>query len=308
MRNTFAQTIYDIAREMRDIYVVVADISPAGSIENFRRDFPDQFINVGVAEQSMIGICAGLALRGCIPFAYTIATFTIYRPFEHVRSELCYQNLPVTLVGMGAGLTYGTLGGTHHAQEDVALMSALPNMSILAPCDPAETIQATWASARHDGPMYLRIGKAGEPDLTTHAPEPFEFGKVRLIKEGKDTCILSYGPIMRMAFDLARKLESESGQSVAIASVHTLKPLDKERITKLLDKYENVIVIEEHSPFNGLGAWVKQIAWDMSAKCKLYTFGLQDEFIHVFGSQQDMWLAHDLSVEQIYEKLKEIGA
>jgi len=193
MRNTFAQSIYDISREIDDVYVVVSDISPVGSIENFRREFPDQFVNVGVAEQAMIGLCSGLALRGCCPFAYTIATFTAYRPFEHVRVELCYQNLPVTIVGMGAGVTYGTLGGTHHAQEDVALMGSLPNMSIIAPCDPAETIAATWASARHSGPVYLRLGKAGEPDLTSQAPEPFEFGKLRLIKEGGDACILSYG-------------------------------------------------------------------------------------------------------------------
>src|SRR5919198_1002018 len=139
MRNTFSEALYKAANANPDVYVVVADISPAGSMGKFRDQYPDRFINVGVAEQSMIGICAGLALRGCTTFAYTIATFSIYRPFEQVRDDLCYQNLPVTIVGIGGGVSYSTLGATHHAQEDVALMSALPNMSIVAPCDPLET-------------------------------------------------------------------------------------------------------------------------------------------------------------------------
>src|ERR671925_562252 len=124
MRNAFAQTLYQIAKENPNVFVVAADISPVGSMGAFREEFPDHFINVGVAEQSMIGICAGLALRGCIPFAYTIATFSIYRPFEMVRDDLCYQNLPVTVVGMGAGVIYSTLGGTHHTQEDIAIAGA----------------------------------------------------------------------------------------------------------------------------------------------------------------------------------------
>ena len=215
MRDTFARTLYQIAKKNPKVFCVAADISPAASMGPFREEFPDHFINVGVAEQSMIGICAGLALRGCTAFAYTIATFTIYRPFEHVRDDLCYQNLPVTLVGIGGGTAYATLGGTHLAQEDIALMGALPNMSIIAPCDPLETEQATWASAQHNGPVYLRLGKAGEPDLTSNAVEPFEFGKLRLIKDGTDTCIISYGPILKMAFEVAAKVEQKQGRSVS---------------------------------------------------------------------------------------------
>ena len=303
MRNTFAQSIYDVSQEIEDVFVIVSDISPVGSIENFRSQFPDQFINVGVAEQSMIAVCAGLALRGCTPFAYTIATFSAYRPFEHIRVELCYQNLPVTVVGMGAGVTYGTLGGTHHAQEDIAIMGSLPNMSILAPCDPAETTEATWASARHNGPVYLRIGKAGEPDLTANAPDPFEFGKLRMLKKGEDVCIISYGPIMNMAFEVAGIIEQSKGWSSSVISAHTLKPLDIRGITDILQQYSRVVVIEEHSVLNGLGAQVKQVAWDTKASCALHTFGLKDEFIHVYGSQDDLWRAHGLDVDTICEKV-----
>lgn len=299
MRDTFARTLYQVAKKIPNIFIVVADISPVGSMEQFREEFPDRFYNVGVAEGTMIGICAGLALRGCKPFAYTIATFVVYRPFEQVRDDLCYQNLPVTLVGIGGGVTYSTLGGTHHALEDIALMSALPNMSIVAPCDPAETEAATWVCAQHTGPVYLRLGKAGEPDLTSKAPEPLEFGKVRLLRDGAEVCILSYGPIMKMAFEVASRIEREQRRSVALVSVHTLKPLDVDGIVGILKRFELVIVIEEHSERGGLGAQVKQIAWEYGVKCDLRTFGLKDEFIHVYGSQLDLWQAHGLSVENV---------
>jgi transketolase len=304
VRDTFARTIYQVAKKKSNVFVVVADISPAGSMAPFREEFPDQFVNVGVAEQTMIGLCAGLALRGCTAFAYTIATFSIYRPFEQVRVDLCYQNLPVTVVGIGGGISYSTLGGTHHAQEDIAVMGAIPNMAIIAPCDPLETEAATWVCAeQRTGPTYLRLGKAGEPNLTSEAPDPFEFGKIRRIREGSDICIISYGPIMKMALEVAERIEGEQGKSVALVSAHTLKPLDTEGIARVLDKYETVAVIEEHSEHGGLAGQVKQIAWDKSAKCRLHTFSLKDKFIHEFGSQRDLWKAHGLDPVVIYDSI-----
>jgi transketolase len=252
----------------------------------------------------MIGICAGMAMRGCRPFAYTIATFSLYRPFEQIRDDLCYQHVPVTVVGIGAGVAYSTLGGTHHAQEDVAVMSALPNMSVLAPCDPQETAAAVRACVGQRGPVYLRLGKAGEPDLTSRAPEPFAFGRPRLLKDGSELCLLSYGPIMKLAFEVAEQLESR-GRSVAVVNVHTLKPLDTERLARILARYPRVAVIEEHSERGGLAAQVKQLAAERRATCELHTFSLKDEFIHLFGSQRDMWQAHGLSCEAICERLRD---
>jgi len=305
MRDTFAQAFYDEAQINPKLFLVVADISPASKISNFKQEFPTRFIDVGVAEQTMIGLAAGLALRGCKPFAYTIANFSIYRPFEQVRDDLCYQNLPVTVVGMGAGITYSPLGATHHTIEDVAVMSAIPNMSILAPCDPSEVTSAVGAAARHNGPIYLRLGKSGEPNLTAQA-EAFEFGKVRQIRPGRDVAILSYGPIAKMAMDLAEVLEREQGRSSAVFSVHTLKPLDTNRIANILNTYPHVVVIEEHVYRGGLGAQVKQVAWDARARCRLQTFSLKDEFLHVYGSYDDIRRSHGLSVEQIYPALSRV--
>ncbi|KJC54785.1 transketolase [Bradyrhizobium sp. LTSP849] len=298
MRNTFSETLYAEATANPDVYIVVADISPAGSMAKFSSEYPERFINVGVAEQSMIGIAAGLALKGCQPFAYTIATFSLYRPFEMIRDDLCYQNLPVTVVGMGAGVIYSTLGGTHHTQEDIAIASALPNMQVLAPCDPLECIEATrWCARQKNGPVYLRIGKAGEPVLTAQA-EPWQFGKLRYLRRGSDVCILTYGVITAMATDIADKLAAQ-GRSVSLVSAHTLKPLDRDGISEALRQHPHVVVIEEHAPQGGLASQVKQIAWDVRTTCRLDTFTLQDAFIHNYGSTNDLLAAHGLSPERI---------
>lgn len=301
MRNNFAEAFHEAADKDPLLTMVVADISPAGAMDKFRKAHPARFVNTGVAEQIMIGIAAGMAAKGLRPFAYTIATFTLYRPFEFVRDDLCYQNLPVTLVGIGGGVTYSTLGGTHHAQEDIAIASALPNMGVVAPCDPAETRAATKflvSEPRYaQGPIYLRLGKAGEPDLTAKA-EPFEHGKLRYLQRGSDVCVVGYGPILKTGVDLARRFEA-AGKSVSIVSCHTLKPLDEAGVREMLAAHGHVVVIEEMAPYGGLGPRVKALAWDARANCRLDAFSLKDEFIHVYGSHGDLLAAHGLSIDAL---------
>ena len=303
MRDTFSYTLHEVAKKIPNIFITVADISPAASMAPFREEFPDRFLNVGVSEQSMISLSTGLALRGCQPFAYTIAPFTIYRPFEHIRVEICYQNLPVTLVGVGAGVAYSVAGATHNAIEDIAVMGALPNMSIIAPCDPEELIPAIWACAKHDGPVYLRLGKAGEPVLTKNAPEPFEFKKIRNIKAGSEIAILGYGPILSMAFEAAEFYQQKTGEELAIYSAHTVKPLDVERIKTILFEYEKVIVLEETTPPGSLAGQVKQIAWDFQKKSDIRTIGLQDEFIKCYGSRDELLAAHGITIDSILDQI-----
>lgn len=306
MRNRFAEALYQEALKDSSIAIVVADISPAGNMAKFRTEFPDRFVNVGVAEQSMIGICAGMALRGLKPVAYTIATFAIYRPFEMVRDDLCYHDLPVTVVGIGGGITYSTLGGTHHAQEDIAIMTAIPNMTVIAPCDPNETEEATRFCMRDSKhPVYLRLGKAGEPDLTKDA-EPFKFGKIRFLqKEGSDVCILSYGTIMKMGTDVASGLRA-AGRKVSVVGVPTLKPLDRVGIASIVDEFKEIIVIEEHAPTGGLSHQVKEIAYDRGSRARIKTFTLKDEFIHLYGSHAELLTAHGLDAGLILEAVKRV--
>ena len=303
MRNMFANTFFEAGQQDSRLCVVVADISPAGAMDKFRHTFPDRFINTGVAEQIMIGLCSGMALRGLKPFAYTIATFTLFRPFEFVRDDLCYHNLPVTIVGIGGGVTYSTLGGTHHAQEDVAVACAIPNMAVIAPCDPQETRLATlWCTKQERGPVYMRLGKAGEPDLTSNAVEAFEFGKLRYITRGSGVCIIGYGPILKLGAELATKFKAR-GESVSLVSAHTVKPLDVDGVIEALNSHQRVIVIEEMAPYGGLGPRIKEIAWDARAKCQLDSFALQDAFIHNYGSHAELQASHGLDLKTISARL-----
>jgi transketolase len=304
MRDTFSMALHDVAKKTKDVFIVVADISPAASMEPFRKEFPERFINVGVSEQSMISLCAGLALSGAKPFAYTIAPFAIYRPFEHIRVELCYQNIPTTIVGVGAGLSYSVAGATHNAIEDIAVMTSLPNMSVIAPCDPEELRSAVQACVEHTSPIYLRLGKAGEPDLTKNAPEPFKFGAIRKIKAGENTAIIGYGPILSMAFDAANAMRNKFGIEVAIYSAHTLKPLDLRSLENILKEYSKVVVLEEAISEGGLATKVKQLAWDIGAKCQIKTIGLQDEFIKCYGSKIDLLAAHGITANLIASQLE----
>jgi transketolase len=304
MRNRFADTFYELGRADPRLCVVVADISPAGSIAKFRSEFPRRFINTGVSEQIMIGMVAGMAQRGLRPFAYTIATFTLYRPFEMVRDDLCYQNLPVTIVGIGGGVTYSTLGATHHAQEDVAIASTIPNMTVIAPCDPAETEAATrWCATQERGPVYLRLGKAGEPDFTSKLQQRWEFAKLRELRPGSDVCILSYGPIVKRAMAVADRFET-AGKRAAVYSVHTLKPLDRDGLVRIMQGFRHVVVVEECAPNGSLAMRVRELASIVGATCRLDTFTLQDAFIHCYGSHDDILDAHGLATANICARLE----
>ena len=182
MRNVFADELYKHAIKNKKIYILVSDISPAGNMISFQKKYPYRFLNVGVSEQTMIGMCAGLSMEGMRPFAYTISTFALYRPFEMVRNDICYQNLPVTIVGMGAGTIYSTLGGTHLTQEDISIARSIPNMSIIAPCDPIELKDAiNYCCTKSKSPVYLRIGKSGEKSFTKNCKNKWKFGKIRKI-------------------------------------------------------------------------------------------------------------------------------
>jgi len=207
------------------------------------------------------------------------------------------------VVGIGGGVNYSTLGATHNALEDVGLAAGLPNMQVIAPCDPAEVRAATlWCTQENEGPVYLRLGKAGEPDLTRDAVEPWQFGRLRYLRRGRDICLLSYGSVTRMALAVADGLAAQ-GKSVSVASVHTLKPLDGTRLAEALATHGRVVVIEETLPGTGLAARVKQLAWDEKASCRIDAFTLKDEFVHCYGSHDEVLNAHGLSAGSILAAL-----
>ncbi len=304
MRNKFADIFYNLGKNDSKLHLVVADISPAGSISRFREEFPNRFINTGVAEQVMIGMVAGMCQRGLRPFAYTIATFSLFRPYEFVRNDLCYQNLPVTIVGIGGGVTYSTLGGTHHAMEDISIASSIPNMNIIAPCDPNETAEATkWCAKQKKGPVYLRLGKAGEPNLSQSADENWKFGKIRTIRKtsGK-IAVITYGAIASIAQQVTDNLEL-SGKNPSLFFCSTIKPLDKEKIITLLKNYKKILVIEETVPSGSLGEKIQVLAYQIGSRSKIFSFTLKDKFIHFYGNHTQLLQKHGLDVKNIINKI-----
>tara|TARA_A100001011_G_C14309045_1_gene844611 strand:- start:669 stop:1592 length:924 start_codon:yes stop_codon:yes gene_type:complete len=303
MRNKFAELLYKYGSKNKNVYLVAADISPAGSIEKFRKKNPYRFINVGVAEQSMIGISAGLSMMGKIVFAYTIAAFSVFRPFEMIRDDLCYQNLPVVVVGMGAGTAYHNLGGTHLTQEDISVLKSLPNMQIISPADPLELKYVMeYCIKQNTGPLYLRLGKSGEKIFTHKAIDKWKFGKIRKIINGNKIAILTYGPIINLADKTISELKKYKLKP-SLYNCHTLKPLDKNKIKSIFKKYKLVVVIEDHSEINGLASDIKNIAYENKYKGKIINFSLKDKFFHTYEKQEYMLNLHGISINKIKSKI-----
>ena len=304
MRNKFAEVLYKYTKKNKKIRVVAADISPAGKLAELSKKYPDRFINVGVAESSMISMCAGLAMRGLIPFAYTIASFSIFRPFEMVRIDVGYQNLPVVIVGMGAGTVYSTLGGTHITQEDVSVIRCLPNFQILNPCDPMELESCLeYLCSKNKSPCYLRIGKAGEKNFTLNAHEKWVFNKPRVIIKGKDNvCLIATGPIIKFFFDIYEKLK-ENKIYPTIISYHTLKPDNNNEIKKIFKKYNYILTLEDISEINGLSSILKIKAHEFKYKGEIVSYALKDKNIKNSGSQNDLLRDHGIDTKKIFNSI-----
>jgi len=303
MRNIFANELAKYGLKNKKIYMIVADISPAGPMLQFQKKNPGRFINVGVAEQSMIGISAGIAMEGGIAFAYTIATFALYRPFEMIRNDLCYQNLPVTIVGMGSGSVYHNLGATHITQEDVSIARSIPNMQVLSPCDPYELkMSLKYCINNKKGPIYLKLGKSGEKNYNFKESEKWKFGKIRRIKNGKSHAILCFGPIIDKANNILEKLKKKKINS-SLYSCHTLKPFDSKTLLKLFKKYKTITIIEDHSEIGGLTSIVKNIGFGINIKCKINSFSLKDKFYKSYGSRENFWKKHGIEEKKIIKKI-----
>ena len=220
-----------------------------------------------------------------------------------VRNDICYQNLPVTIVGMGAGTIYSTLGGTHLTQEDISIARSIPNMNIIAPCDPSELKHAiNFCCTKSKSPVYLRIGKAGEKDFTKNLKDKWKFGKIRKIFPGNDLCFLTFGPIVTKAFDLKNSL-SKKNISSEIYSCHTLKPFDYSGLRKIFKKFKLIVIIEDHSKIGGLNNIVKTFAYETRYTGSIISYSLKDEFIHCYGSQDDLLNKHGISTNKILNKI-----
>lgn len=272
--------------------------------ENIKDSFSKQYINMGVAEQNMIGVASGMALTGKQVFVYSIIPFIVYRAFEQVRNDICYQNLPVRLVGVGAGFSYSDAGFTHHAIEDYGLLMALPNLTILSPADSSEVTELMKQIPRIKGPSYMRLGRNGEPIL--HDKQKYiQIGKALELAQGEDILFVTTGSILSKVYEVRQLLETE-GYSVTILDYHTIKPFDEESLVKHLEGKKLIVTFEEHLAETGIFSLVSQITLLHNINIRIIPFGIKGPFREVSGTKEYMLAQYGLESNLIYERLKKI--
>ena len=297
MRNACIETLLELAKEDERVVFITGDLG-FGVVTPFMEQLPLQFVNAGVAEENMTGLAAGMALSGKIAFTYSIGNFPTLRCLEHIRNDVCYHNANVKVISVGGGFAYGSMGPTHHAMEDLAVMRVLPGMTVIAPGDPVETRAATRAIKDYPGPCYLRLGKAGEP--TVHkAPIEFRIGRAIRMREGADATLISTGGILLPTVQAAELLAAE-GIQARVLSMHTLRPLDTEAVLEAARETGLIVTIEEHSILGGLGSAVAETLAESNVKHVAFKrIGIPPEFSPHIGSQAYMRERHGLTPEAI---------
>jgi transketolase len=302
VRSAFFNTLLDLAGKDERIHLVVGDLG-FGVVEPFARHFTDRFLNVGVAEQNMTGVAAGLALCGKIVFTYSIGNFATLRCLEQIRNDICYHRVDVKVVAVGGGFAYGALGMTHHATEDLAIMRALPGMVVVAPGDPFEVEQATRAVVTQPGPCYLRLGRTGEPRI--HGSSAiFTLGRAIRVREGRALTIISTGGLLETGLRAAELL-SGVGIDARVVSMHTLKPIDEVEIVSAAVETGAIATLEEHSVVGGLGSAVAEVlAESVDARGRLKRFGVPSALATEVGSQEYLRAKHGLSPAAVFQSLK----
>lgn len=302
MRNAFADEIVQLARSDERIVLLSGDIGNR-LFDAFKSEFPDRFYNCGVAEANMIGTAAGLAMTGLKPVVYTIASFLIYRPYEQIRIDLGYQQLPVLLIGVGGGFSYASNGCTHHATEDFAAMRAIPGMQVMAAGDSWEVRASLKAALESNQPSYLRIGKKGEPNVHAGPIEDFAIGSATQLRVGNDRAILVTGNLLPLADNTAVGL-SERGIATSLFSFHTIAPLDDTRLEALFEKQIPLYVMEEHNRNGGLGTaileWANERAYDTRFVTRLAS---PNEFLRRTANQKEAREALNLTVEGFISRI-----
>ena len=284
MRTAFVNELIELATADSRIFLITGDLG-FGVLEEFARRFPRQFLNAGVAEQNMTGVATGLALEGRVVFTYSIANFPSLRCLEQIRNDAAYHDANVKVVSIGSGFSYGALGISHHATEDITIMRSLPGVTVVSPADEWEVRQATQALVEHPGTCYLRLDKAKAPP--THQPDDvFTLGKARIVRKGSDVTIAATGGILEVALEAADELAGAHGISSRVMSVHTLKPLDTDSLAAAARETGGLLTLEEHTVDGGFGGAVAESLLELGATPRRFMrIGLRAGFSSAVGSQ-----------------------
>ncbi|HEX6750216.1 MAG TPA: transketolase C-terminal domain-containing protein [Longimicrobium sp.] len=307
MRTAFIEALADEARRDPRVVLMTGDLG-FGVFHGFMDELGPQFVNAGVAEQNMTGMAAGMALAGKCVFTYSIANFPVLRTLEQIRNDVCYHDADVRIVAVGGGMCYGSLGPSHHATEDLAVMRAMPNLLVVAPGDPVETKLAVRALVRHRGPAYLRLGRAGEPVVHTSEP-PFELGKAITVREGGDVTLISTGGQLRDTVAAAEILAAEDRVGARVVSMHTLKPLDADAVLAAARETGAIFTVEEHSIIGGLGSAVAEVLMEADERPQHFRrIGLRAGFSSVTGDQDYLRAHYGLDTAGILQTVRGVLA
>jgi transketolase len=306
MRGSFVKKLIEAARRDPNLYLLTADLG-FRALESFRDEFPKQFVNVGVAEANMVGLAVGLALTGKRVCVYSIVPFVTFRCYEQIRNDVCWHDLDIKLIGVGGGFSYGNQGISHNTTEDVAVMRALPNMTVFSPADRVEAEAMSEIVLNHRGPAYLKLGKTASRQIYSETPK-FEFGRGLTVRAGGDLTLISTGNIIETALAAADAL-AKRGIGARVISMPCVKPLDQELVLKAARETGAVFTVEEHSIIGGLGSAVAETILESEhSGIVFHRFGVPDVFPDRIGSQQYLRDHYGLSVEMIVttvlEKLK----
>ena len=302
MRDRFVKTLIELARKDEKIYLITGDLG-FGVLRPYWEEFPDRFINVGIAEQAMTGIAAGLAAEGNIVFTYSIGNFPTLRCLEQIRNDCAYPKANVKIVCVGGGFTYGALGMSHQATEDIAILRALPEVSVMAPADPKEAEFITKEVYREKGTCYLRLGRGGSKRIYRGNSEEMKFGKAIEIYKGKDIYLFSTGEILQEAKTAVERLRKE-GLDIGLASFPFIKPLDDDYIKTIAQKAQCIFTIEEHNVLGGFGSAVAETVGELGGeKSKLIRIGIEDTYGKVVGGQDYLRNIYGLSAKKIFKRV-----
>lgn len=300
-RDAYGEALAQLGEEIKDIVVLDADLSGSTKTSVFAKKFPERFFNVGIAEQNLMGTAAGFATCGKIPFASTFAVFATGRAFEQVRNSICYPKLNVKIAATHAGLTVGEDGATHQSVEDLSLMRALPNMTVISPADAVETKKAVMAAAFHQGPVYIRLGRMAVETIFDEDYE-FEIGKGKVLREGSDVAIIATGIMVAEALRAAEILEKE-GINAMVVNIHTLKPIDEDIILKAAD-CGAIVTAEEHTVIGGLGSAVAEVLAEKKPT-PMRRIGIKDRF-GLSGKPNELLKFYNLTAEDIADAAREV--
>lgn len=296
MRTAFLNTLFQIMKENPKVITLTADMG-FSVFEQMQHEFPNRFINTGVTEQSSIGIASGLAMSDFVVYFYAQAAFATMRCFEQVRLDVGYNHTNVKIIGVAAGFSLNQLGASHFAIEDIALMRTIPGMVVFNPGDPIEAEWATMEAQRIKGPVYIRLTKNGSPII--HSPQTkIIFGKGISVKEGKDATLFVSGNLLPLAVDVSKSLQN-SGKSLSVISMPTVKPIDKELIIEKAQKTGKIFTLEEHTIIGGIGSAIAEVLAESNLNVLFKRFGIQDTFTHITGSTEFLLDYNGLSIESI---------